>query len=132
MSPLFNIMDNNNDFEFLFIDMQPEEEGVIPLPPEEVRFIEVKTEQVMDEGLKRFRLYIETTAFQQKPHIDLILIDEKGMEIATASIIEPVQRKNVITMHIKGGQTGEFTLHARLFYPDVCESDKKNITFTIE
>lgn len=131
MSPLFNIMNDNNDFEFLFIDMMPEEEGVVPLPPEAVRFIEVKTEQVMDEGPKRFRLYLETTAFQEKPHIDLLLLDNNGLEIATASIIEPVQRKNVITMHLKGGQTGEFTLHARIFYPDICESDKKNIALTI-
>lgn len=124
-------MTDTNDFEFFFTDMEPEEQGIIPLPVDQVRFIDIKTEQVMDEGLKRFRVYIETTAFQQKPTIDLILIDELGKEIATASIIEPVQRKNVITMHLKGGQTGSFTLNARLFYPEIQDCDQKNIDLQI-
>lgn len=124
-------MTDNNDFEFFFANMEPEEHGIVPLPIDQVRFIEIKTEQVMDEGFKRFRVYIETTAFLEKPTIDLILIDEHGMEVATASIIEPVQHKNVITMHLKGGQTGTFTLNARLFYPEIQECDQKNIDLQI-
>lgn len=111
--------------------MQPEEHGIVPLPMEDVRFVDIKTEQVMDEGFKRFRVYIETTPFQVKPYIDLTLIDEAGKEIATASIIEPIQRKNVITMHLKGGQTGLFVLNARLFYPEIQECDQKNIDLEI-
>jgi len=130
LSPLIFLMDTN-DLEFFFNDMQPEEQNSDLLAPEEVRFISIKAEQVMDEGFKRFRLYLETTSFQEKPHIELVLIDETGKELATASIIEPIQRKNVITMHLKNGQTGIFTLNARIFYPEVCESDKKNIEITI-
>lgn len=122
---------DNNDLEFFFNDMQSEEQNQNLLPPEDVRFINIKTEQVMDDSFKRFRIYLETTPFQEKPHIELILIDQEGREITTASIIEPIQPKNVITMHLKQGQTGNFTLNARLYYPEVCDSDQKNIELTI-
>ncbi len=118
---------------FFFPDLESGEDGNVPLPPAEMRFVEVRPEQVLDDGPKRFRLYIEITPFQQRPYIDMAVMDLDGNEVSSANIIEPIMKKNVLTMHLRGGQkSGQFKLHARLFYPDVCESDRMEIDFSID
>lgn len=123
----------SDDSAFFFPELESNEDGNIPLPPEEVRFVEFKPEQVFDDGPKRFRLYVETTPFQVRPTIEIIAIDDEDNEVASASIIEPIMKKNVITLHMRGGKkVGHFALHARIFYPDVCISDQTSVEFDIE
>ncbi|PWH12277.1 MAG: hypothetical protein DDG60_14020, partial [Anaerolineae bacterium] len=83
-------------------------------------------------GPLRTRVYIEVTPFRKRPHIDVALTGADGTEIAFANIIEPMQRKNVITMHIRGAQkSGSFALHARLYYPDGPECDTAEYRFEL-
>ena len=120
----------SDDLELFFPELSPA--GAIPLPPEEMRFIEVKVEPVLDNGPVRMRVYVETTPFQQRPYMEVNLYNSQGDEIASASIIEPIQRKNVFTMHLRGGQqSGKFSLQARLFYPEKPDSDTRKIEFEI-
>jgi len=121
-----------NDMEFFFPELNPAEDGVIPLPPESVRILELRAESVQDNGPTRLRVYLDLTAFQQRPYIDVVLRGADGREIASVNIIEPMSRKNVFTMHIRGSQqTGTFSLSARLFYPEHPDSDTRQITFEI-
>ena len=120
----------SDDLEIFFPELNPAESGNIPLPPEEMRFKEVRVEPVLDNGPVRLRVYLETTAFQQRPYIEVTLYNELNEEIASASIIEPIQRKNVFTMHLRGGQkSGKFSLQARMFYPEKPDSDTRKIEF---
>ncbi len=122
----------SDDLEFFFPELNPAESGVVPVPPQEMRFIELKVEPVLDNGPVRLRVYVEVTAFQQRPYMEVALCDAQGDEIASASVIEPMQRKNVFTMHVRGSQqTGKFSLQARLFYPDYPDSDTRQIEFEI-
>ncbi|HEY3312979.1 MAG TPA: hypothetical protein VGK00_15165 [Anaerolineales bacterium] len=122
----------SDDLEFFFPELNPAEAGQVPLPPQEMRFFEVKVEPVMDEGPLRLRVYVETTAFQKRPYLEVTLFDKHGDEIASASIIEPMQRKNVFTMHVRGKQqSGKFSLLARLFYPEQPDSDTRRVEFEI-
>jgi hypothetical protein len=122
----------SDDLELFFPELNPAESGNIPLPPEEMRFKEVKVEPVLDNGPLRMRVYLETTAFQQRPYIEVTLLNNEGEEIASASIIEPIQRKNVFTLHLRGEQkSGNFSLQARLFYPEKPDSDTRKIEFEI-
>lgn len=122
----------SDDLEFFFPDLEPAESGNIPVPPAEMRFKEVKVEPVLDSGPLRMRVYVETTPFQKRPYMEVNLFDKNGDEIASASIIEPMQRKNVFTMHLRGEQkSGKFKLQARLFYPDQPDSDQREIEFEI-
>lgn len=122
----------SDDLELFFPELNPSESGVIPLPPEEMRFKEIKVEPVIDQGPLRLRVYVETTAFQQRPYMEVVLLNSDEEEIASASIIEPMQRKNVFTMHLRGEQQkGRFSLHARLFYPEKSDSDTCEIKFEI-
>jgi hypothetical protein len=121
-----------DDLSFFFPEIDSSDNSAVPVPPQEVRFIEVKPEQVEDDGPKRFRLYVETTPFQVRPYIEILITDEEENEVGAASIIEPIMKKNVITMHMRGEKkVGKFTLNARLFYPEVCESDQRTLQFEI-
>src|SRR5437762_6226682 len=118
----------SDDLEFFFPELNPAEDGVIPLPPEDMRILELKAEPVQDNGPTRLRVYIDVTAFQQRPYLEVTLNNAEGHEIASVSIIEPMQRKNVFTMHVRGPQqTGKFNLSARLFYPEKPDSDMRKI-----
>ncbi len=122
----------SDDLELFFPELNPAEAGNIPVPPDEMRFQEVKVEPVLDNGPVRMRVYVETTAFQQRPYMEVTLFNSIGEEIASASVIEPMQRKNVFTMHLRGGQqSGKFSLQARLFYPEKPDSDTREIKFEI-
>jgi hypothetical protein len=122
----------SDDLEFFFPELNPAQPGVVPVPPQEMRFSELRVEPVLDNGPVRLRVYVEVSAFQQPPYMEVALNDAQGDEIASASIIEPMQRKNVFTMHVRGGQqSGKFSIHARLFYPDQPDSDTRQIEFEI-
>ena len=121
-----------NDMDFFFPELNPDNDGVIPLPPADVRITELKVEPVQDNGPTRLRVYVDMTAFQQRPYLEVRLDNAEGEEIASVNIIEPMSRKNVFTMHLRGPQqTGHFSLSARLFYPDQPDSDTRSIQFEI-
>ena len=121
-----------NDMDFFFPELNPENEGVVPLPPAEMRILELRAEPVQDDGPKRLRVYFDVTAFQQRPYLEVALLNARGEEIASANIIEPMTRKNVFTMHIRGPQhEGAFSLSARLYYPDQPDSDTRSVEFEI-
>ncbi len=122
----------SDDLEFFFPELNPAENGVVPLPADEMRFTELKAEPVLDNGPTRVRVYVEVTAFQKRPYLEVVLADAHGDEITSASVIEPMSRKNVFTMHLRGPQkTGKFSLRARLFYPEQPDSDVREIEFEI-
>ena len=119
-----------DDLEFFFPELS-ENGANVPVPPAEMRFLELRAEPVIDDGPLRIRVYVEVTPFQKRPFIEVTLSGENGDEIATASVIEPMQRKNVFTMHIRSQQQrGKFSLYARLYYPSNTENptDQENLT----
>jgi hypothetical protein len=119
------------DIDFFFPELSADGQD-LPVPPDEMRFLELRAEPVLDDGPLRARIYVEVTPFQQRPYIEVNLNGADGNEIASASVIEPMSRKNVFTLHIRGTQqSGKFHLSARLFYPEKPDSDIREITFEI-
>ncbi len=124
-------MPDDLNLEFFFPELSDDGKST-PLPPEEMRFLELRPEPVHDDGPLRTRVYVEVTPFQKRPYIEVALTNANGEEIASANIIEPRNHKNVFTLHIRGAQTGgQFTLYARLYYPDVPEADTRAVKFEI-
>jgi hypothetical protein len=119
------------DMDFFFPELSEGGQN-IPVPPEEMRFTELRAEPVLDDGPLRTRVYVEVTTFQQRPYIEVTLLGSDGDEIASASVIEPMNRKNVFTLHIRSAQqSGKFRLSARLYYPEKPDSDTREYTFEI-
>jgi hypothetical protein len=102
-----------------------------PLPPEKVR-ITGFTAEPYPEG-QRVRVAVEMTPFQQRPWLELVMRDSDGEEVTTANIIEPLNYKLELTMHIRRSDPiGLYSLHIRLFYPQQADNDQKETTFEIK
>jgi len=87
----------------------------IPLPPEEVRIRRLAAEPWPDG--RRVRVYFEVDPFLKRPSADLTIANAQGVEVAQASIIEPMTRKMEFVMHLRGEKpAGAYTLRAVLFY----------------
>jgi hypothetical protein len=101
-----------------------------PLPPEEVRLTGFLAEPY-PEG-QRVRVTLEMTPFQKRPWLEVVMLDSDGEEVTSANIIEPLNYKIDITMHIRRAEpVGKYKLVARLFYPEQVDNDRKEINFEI-
>jgi hypothetical protein len=108
----------------------PDDPDIIPLPPAEVRIKELSAEPYSDG--ERIRVNLETTPFQQRPWLEATLFDAQGEEVASASIIEPLNWKIEFTMHVRRTPPqGTYTLSARLFYPEQPENDRREVQVSI-
>ena len=87
----------------------------IPLPPEKVRFRDIEA-QLLPDG-RRVRLSMWLTPFQVSPNIDIAAYDPQERRVASASIIEAVEPRMSITLHLRGSiPAGRYTLKLSLFY----------------
>lgn len=94
----------------------------VPLPPEEVRIREFRAEAWPDS--RRVRVYLEVDPFQKRPNADILITDKQDRKLASASIIESMDRKMEITMHLRGEVTpGEHRVKAVLFYTQAVEEE---------
>lgn len=99
---------------------------IVRFPPNDTRLVDLQAEPYPDG--KRIRVVLDVTPFQQKPYIDLDLKDSTGVIAATSSIVEPVENKLELTLHIRRpptDSTAQFTLSATLYYPDFGEVDHR-------
>ena len=92
----------------------------IPLPPNEVRIRQFNVQPYPDG--KRVRVYLEVTPFQKHPSAEISLFDALGDELGSISIIETIDPRMEMTMHLRGANAnGPFTARADLFYEDLPE-----------
>jgi hypothetical protein len=87
----------------------------IRLPPEEVRIRELRADPWPDGS--RLRVYLEVDPFQKRPSAELVVAAANGETVANASVIENMNRKIELNMHLRrAGKSGPFTLTVTLFY----------------
>jgi hypothetical protein len=87
----------------------------IPVPPDEVK-IRSFSVQPHPDG-RRVKVYLEITPFQKRPNAEIHILSNQGVEVATVSVIETVDPRLDITMHLRGSiDGGEYTVRAILFY----------------
>ncbi len=100
-------------------------EGV---PPGEVRLTELRIEPWPDG--RRLRVHVSLTPFQQKPDLEVTILDEGGKEVSHVTIIENADQRFVITMHIRTQTiSGKYNLIAKVSYQDLGTVDEKLLTF---
>jgi len=100
------------------------------MTPEETRITSLTAEPYPDGY--RIHVHIEMTTFQKRPHLEVILNDAEGDEVASTTIVEPLGWKIEFTMHIRGELKNPYTVEARLFYPDGPDSEPKTFQFDVE
>lgn len=95
----------------------------VPLPPEEVHIREFKINPYPDG--RRVKVYLEITPFQKKPSGEITIFNKDELVVASASIIETIDPKMEMTMHLRGPISGsEFTAKADLFYVELPELEE--------
>ncbi len=92
--------------------VEPDE---IPQPPELVK-IESLTAKVYPDG-RRVRVDVRLTPFLERPNMEFRVLNSAGDEVASLSIIESMDYKFEMTVHLRGPRpVGGHTLRAELFY----------------
>ena len=99
----------------------------VPLPPGEVRIRDFGIEPYPDG--KRLRITLELTPFLKPPSSEILITDRLGNLVATANIIEIIDPKIALTMHLRTPDPqGEFTARVLIFYTesleDITEDDQ--------
>ena len=101
------------------------------MTPEETHITSLKAEPYPDG--RRVRVNIEVTPFQKRPHIEVVLKDANGDEVASANIVEPLGWKLEFTMHIREKELkNPYTLDAKLYYPDGPSQEPQVISFDVK
>lgn len=99
--------------------------------PAETRITTLKAEPYPDGY--RLRVNIEITPFQKRPHIEVVLKDSDGAEVASSSIVEPLGWKLEFTMHIRDEELkNPYTLEATLHYPDGPTQAAETFSFDVK
>jgi len=94
----------------------------VPLPPAEVRIRTLRAEPWPDG--QRVRVYLEVDPFQRRPNAEVHITNPQAAEVASADIIETMNRKMEFTMHLRGEKlTGQYTTHVTLFYSEPEENE---------
>ena len=100
-----------------------------PLPPELVRFREVKAAAYADGA--RVRLTIRLTPFQVRPDLEIVVVDDQGTEVASSSVVENAETELGLTLHLRRrNPVGSYTVRLSLGYPEKEPVDRAEIVFT--
>jgi hypothetical protein len=99
----------------------------VPVPPNEVRIRDLSVEPYPDG--KRLHLSLELTPFQKPPSGEIFVTDPLENPVATASIIEAIDAKMQLTLHLRTPDPqGMFTIRVIIFYSadinEVTEGDQ--------
>ncbi len=104
---------------------QPPEDG---LPPQEVRFVELRVEPWPDG--RRVRVHMQITPFLERPNINVSIQNSDHKEVSSINIIESIDDAMTFTMHIREEKVkGEYTLTATLAYPEVGTVAQDHVVF---
>ncbi len=113
--------------DFLLNFIPPEELSQLT-HPEETHILALNA--VPYEDQRRVRLSLEITPFRVRPHLEILVLNAKGEEVASTSIIEPMSWKLELTLHLRdGGQHNPYTAQVLLFYPEGPQDTLRTLTF---
>lgn len=90
------------------------------LPPDLVRLIQIQI--IPLDGSGRVKVFLELTPFIKRPNIEITFSNGSGKVISHTSILETMQRKLEITMHLRECEPGnEYTVKATVYYQKLPE-----------
>ena len=98
----------------------PNDPKQVRLPPDEVRIRDLQA-HLLEDG-RKVKVYLEVDPFQKRPNFELTVTGPQGIRVADVSIIETIQHKMELTLHLRGElPAGQYTLEAVLFYGKLVE-----------
>ncbi len=110
-----------------FSPLHPPSDG---LPPEKVRFRELRVEPWSDGD--KIRVHLQITPFTKPPDLEAVLFDSNGNELSSVNVIENIDFNLVFTMHIRyPSPDRKYTLTGKISYEDIGTVDEATTTFEI-
>lgn len=106
------------------------EDNLNRMVPEETEITSLSAKPYPDGY--RVHVNIEMTPFQKRPHMEVMLKDAEGEEVASTTIVEPLSWKIEFTMHIRGELNNPYTIEARLYYPDGPSKEPRTFEFDVK
>ncbi|MEN8240372.1 MAG: hypothetical protein ABFS17_00490 [Chloroflexota bacterium] len=95
----------------------------VPLPPDQIEVREL-TGTPNQEG-NRVLVNFEITPFQDRPNIEVALLNEAGKQAAAFSVVEAIENKMDFTLHLRDAETkGKYTLLIEVIYTDLSTLDE--------
>lgn len=92
----------------------------VRLPPEEVRLNKMQAEPLLDGS--RVKVILELTPFIKRPNVEIIITNASGKEVAHTTILETMQRRIELTMHLREFEPGsEYNIDSTIYYQSLPE-----------
>lgn len=112
------------------MDIQFFDPDDLPRPREEVRLRGLKVQPYPDG--RRVRVEVQITPFQDRPNLDLEVLDPDGHEVASLNVIESIDHQFDITVHLRGPQPkGKHKARLVLYYPETDFRDQLESDFDV-
>lgn len=93
---------------------EPEE---MSRPQSEVRIASLSARPYPDG--RRVRVHIGLTPFAQRPNLDIRVLNAAGESVASANVVEAIEREMELTLHLRGdAPAGAYLVRASLYYGD--------------
>lgn len=130
--PTCSMNNNENDPSQFDLSLFFNDPNIERKAPEDMRFISVSVEPYEDG--RRLRVAAEVTPFEKRPYFEFTLYDGQGREVSAVSVVEPARWKIDFVMHIRArfaDQSGPYRLFARLYYPEMPDSDTHELTVEV-
>lgn len=88
-----------------------------PLPPKEVRFLDLKVEPWEDNA--RLKIFVKLTQFSNPPHLSFFIKDKNDLLLSEVTLIENIETDFVFTMHLRNySDQKELFIFGEIFYDD--------------
>jgi hypothetical protein len=108
--------------------MQPMYVPENAVPPEKVRFEDLKIEPLPD--MRRVRVRIGITPFTVPPNLRVTITTPDQKTAASAAMIETINHRMQFTLHLKStAVSGNYTLAAEIYYADIDPVDQRSEQF---
>ena len=89
-----------------------------PVAPEDVK-IRSLTAKPYEDG-RRVSVEFEITPFEEKPNLEMVVLNEAEEIVATFSVLEAIENKMSFTLHLREANPGgEYLLKMIIFYTDL-------------
>ena len=90
------------------------DEAEVPLPPREVRIIQVEARPAPDG--RRVALLITLTPFLEYPSLEVVLYRPDGEEERSLTVVGTMERHLALTLHVKQPLPGAYNARIDLIY----------------
>jgi hypothetical protein len=99
------------------VDLHLVDPEQIPVPPEQVRALQARAEPFPDR--RRVKVSVSLTPFLERPDVELRIVDDAGVILAEASVIECTDSDFALTLHLRPPPaSGHARLEVTVQYPD--------------